>query len=377
LQPVNFPEISNAGPATATLPQVTVIVPVAGGHCSLEKHLVSLLRQDYPRYTVLLVTQDEQDPAVPLIQRIDAKEKIKIRHIISGKATTCSQKNHNLLQGVLAVDPAADILVFCDSGHYAEPQWLERLILPLRTSSPAVVSSGYHVVYPGGRCISSTGRAICVLTLSLIRRISVFTQPWGGSIAIRTGDFNNLGIAKIWESSIVDDVTLADHLQKKRLMVAIPKDADLVTIVEDCSWPAWSSWLTRQWAYLKFLFPSLWFFAGISVIAFALLVCCCIFLAVMGGLGLVPAHYLLAGSVFLIAGFIVSTFLRWQHPAPGSLILWYPAVLAALCMASWCHCRTWFSHSIVWAGITYKVAFGGKVMQIIRPEESAMREKNQ
>jgi ceramide glucosyltransferase len=378
LQPVISPEIRVTGQTAATHPQVTVIVPVAGAQCNLEEHLVSLLRQDYPRYAVLFVTQDEQDPAVPLIQRIITKERITPRHIVAGKATTCSQKNHNLLQGVLALDSAADILIFCDSGHYAHPQWLERLILPLQASSPAVVSSGYHIVYPGKKCICSTGRAICVLTLSLIRRIPALAQPWGGSIAIRPGDFKDLGIAELWNSTIVDDVTLAAHLQKRKLKVAIPKDADVRTVIDNCSWSAWSTWLTRQLAYLKFLFPRLWFSAGVAAIAFTLLVSCCIFIVVTGGLlGLVPLNYLIASSAFIIAGIAGSSLLRVQHPAPGSFILWYPAVLAALFMAGWCHGRTWFSDSIVWAGITYKVAPGGKVLKIIRPEGSCIQAKDQ
>jgi ceramide glucosyltransferase len=363
-------------PETNLFPRVTVIVPISGAGANLEKHLRSLLLQDYPAYAVIFVTQDEHDSAVPIIEQVIAGEK-KGQRISAGKALACSQKNHNLVQGVFASDEATDILAFCDSGHYAHPKWLERLINPLQVFPYAAVSSGYHHVFPEETCICSIGRAICVLALYLARKIPVFAQPWGGATALRMIDFKKLGVAELWSTTIVDDVTLADHLQKKRMTLAIPTDADMKTIVSDCSLQAWESWLIRQWAFLKFLFPKLWFFAGLAGTFFSLLVYLCIVVLLSWGLEVFPVHYEYSAAVFLAVQTIGLLFFRMQHPSPGSLIFWYPAFLAALFMACWCHLRTWFADSITWAGITYKVAFGGKVVKIVRSNESAMLEKGQ
>jgi ceramide glucosyltransferase len=364
---MSVPEMRRPDVETRRFPRVTVIVPIAGITANLERHLRSLLQQLYPAYTVIFVTQDEQDPAVTIIRRLTAET--KVQHINSGKAIACSQKNHNLVQGVLASDPATDILVFCDSGHYAHPGWLEQLITPLQVPS-VTVSSGYHQVFPERQCVCSIGRAICVLALNLVRQIPVFAQPWGGATAIRAVDFKELGIAELWHTTIVDDVTLADHLQKKRMKVAIPLDADLKTEVDNCSWQAWESWLIRQWAYLKFVFPRLWLFAGLTGLAFTLLVYISILVVLAWNLEIFPVRYQYSAAVFLAALAAGGTFFRRRHPAPGSLIFWFPACLAALSMAGWCHFRTWFSDSITWAGITYKVAVGGKVVEIVRPEMS-------
>ncbi len=350
-------------------PRVTLIVPVAGAPANLAGNLRSLLRQEYPAYTVIFVTQDEHDPAVPVI-REGIAGRANAQHVTAGKASASSQKNCNLLRGVLASDVTTDILVFCDSGHSAHPAWLERLIHPLRTSPSVAVSSGYHHVLPGSRCLCSTGRAICVLGLYLARRIPAFTQPWGGALAIRRDDFEKLGVADLWRTTVVDDVTLADHLQKKKIKVAVPPDADLQTVIDDCSWRAWESWLVRQWAYLKFLFPGLWLCAGLAGIAFTLLVAFCCAVVMTGGGGLLSVREVAAALVFLAAGAIGSLLVRSRHPAPGSLICWYPALLAALVMAGWCHSRTWFSDSITWAGIRYRVAAGGKVVGIVRSEKA-------
>lgn len=358
-----------------SLPQVSVIVPVAGATVDLEICLGSFLQQEYPEFTVIFVTQDEQDPAVPIIEKVIAGQ-TKGRRINAGKAVACSQKNHNLIQGVRAADPATDILVFCDSGHYAHSRWLQRLIFPLQTSS-VVVSSGYHHVFPEKSCICAIGRAICVLGLFLVRQIPVFAQPWGGATAMKSVDFQKLGVAELWSSTIVDDVTLADYLQKNKMVVAIPTGADVKTVVSDCTWQAWESWLVRQWAYLKFLFPKLWFVTGMTGIAFTLLVYFCIVVVLAWGLEIFPERLNYSAAVFLALILLVAGMLRTQHPAPGSLILWYPAFFSALLMAGWCHARTWFADSITWAGIIYKVAAGGKVVEIIRPLESELQEKIQ
>jgi ceramide glucosyltransferase len=350
------------------IPRVALIVPVAGRGDNLEKHLDCLLHQDYPNYFIFFVTQDADDRSVPVIRKVIAGHP-NAQHINAGQATACSQKNHNLLQGVLASYPATDIFVFCDIGHSAHPKWLEHLTLPLRSSPSAIISSGYHIVFPKSRSLRQIGRAICVHALYLVRQIPVFTQPWGGAIAIRAHDFRELGVVKLWSTTIVDDVTLADHLQKMRIAVTIPEDADLHTTIDDDSWQSWESWLIRQWAYLKFVFPKLWLVAGATGLAFTLLVCLCIFTIVTAGLRFLPDQYLSFSAVFLTTIAACSLIFRHCHPSPGSIWLWYPAFLAALFMAGWCHCRLWFSNSLTWAGITYKVASGGKVLQIIRPQE--------
>jgi hypothetical protein len=93
-----------------------------------------------------------------------------------------------------------------------------------------------------------------------------------------------------------------------------------------------------------------------------------------GGGGIVPADLVFGAGFFLVMIFFGVGILRLRHPDPGSLIMWYPAFLSAMIMAGWCHYRTWHTDTIVWSGISYKVASGGKVEKIIRPEKQPIRE---
>ncbi|AGF78522.1 glycosyl transferase [Desulfocapsa sulfexigens DSM 10523] len=349
------------------VPFVSLIVPVTGASPVLAENLKTLVNQDYQSFNVIFVLQDENDPATPIITAI-TKENKRATYTYSGRAISCSQKNHNLLVGVQQVGNKPDILVFCDSGHTAPPDWLDCLLHPLLSHTSCMVSSGYHQIYSKGSCTCSQGRAICVLTLSLIRRLPFLGQPWGGATAIRREVFENISVADTWKENIVDDVSLAKLLQKNNIPVAIPDKTDLKTHLSDLSVTSWIIWLTRQWAYLKFIFPVLWIVTGLLSIVAAI--------SVLASLGITIISLFFPYSRFLLQYslpciflfFLFTIFLYSKHPSPGSFFSWFPASLAALTMAAYCHIRTWFSMVIGWAGIQYRVGKNGKVLSIIRKE---------
>ena len=350
---------------TGKQPFVSLIVPVTGYSSDLEANLTSLARQQYEPFMITFVLQDRDDPALQVVEPI-TQQYHHTKIIFAGKAARCSQKNHNLLAGVNASAPQTAILVFCDSGHNAPPKWLHNLLLPLLPPATYDISSGYHQIYPEKASLVSQGRAICVLSLNLIRQIPGLGQPWGGATAITKAAFDKYSVAKLWEKSVVDDVTLAKLLAYNNIDVAIPKGHEMQTKVADLSFPGWSSWLTRQWAYLKFVFPLLWLGAGICTFS---ILCGMLTTLLLCGISLFSfsPHPLLPYCLTNLAAFFLFTgFLYWKHPSPGSCIHWFPATIAALIMAGYCHGKTWFSQSIYWAGISYTVERGGRVVRIER-----------
>ncbi len=352
-----------------SLPFATLIIPVTGAPSGLTSNLKSLIDQQYKSFDILFVLKDQNDPAVSVISKLTKRHE-HATHIYSGKTTNCSQKNHNLLAGVQKAGNKPDILVFCDSGHTAHPNWLEALLQPLLLQNSCSVTSGYHQIYPEKQCISSQGRAICVLTLSLIRKLPFLAQPWGGATAIRREVFESISVTDIWKENIVDDVSLAKILQKQRIRVTIPPGTDLQTTLEDISLYGWTVWLTRQWAYLKFIFPVLWFAAGLFSLVCAVSVLSASSICILSLFLFSPfSHLVLQYSLICVLLFVIFTiFLYCKHPAPGSFSLWFPASFTALAMAAYCHSRTWFSTVLRWANIQYKVGRNGKVLEITREQ---------
>ena len=263
-----------------TFPFVTLIIPVTGASAALTGNIKSLINQTYQAFDIIFVLQDKNDSATDFIVEICKTHK-QTTLLYSGKATSCSQKNHNLLAGIQKAGNNPELLVCCDSGHVAPSDWLHCLIQPFLLHESCVITSGYHQIHPKKHCIYSQGRAICVLTLSLIRKLPFLGQPWGGATAIRRETFEDLFVAEMWKNNIVDDVSLAKLLQTKNISVTIPDHSDLQTYLVDESLQSWTIWLTRQWAYLKFIFPELWFATGFLSLVCAVSVLTGFFICVM------------------------------------------------------------------------------------------------
>ena len=113
-----------------------MIVPLTGDTPEMEAAVSSLLRQDYPDYTVVFVTERAEDPAAALVARC-AADPARVLAVVAGPATTCGQKNHNILAGVRAA-PTAAVFAFCDSTHLAKPDFLANLVAPIARGDAAM-----------------------------------------------------------------------------------------------------------------------------------------------------------------------------------------------------------------------------------------------
>lgn len=344
---------------------VSVIVPVTGISPALRTNLISLIEQNYPFYDVIFVVRNKYDPAADVVNQLSKKYQ-QARRIYAGDTLTCSQKNHNLLAGVKEAGDKTDILVFCDSGHLAHPTWLATLLAPLFAKPSCMVASGYHQIFPQKYCLASLGRATCVLALNLVRQLPTLGQPWGGATAIRKELFEELSVAKTWQENVIDDVSLARILQDAKIPVAISTLADLETHLVDVSYRGWISWLTRQWIYLKFIYPGLWFITGLGAIFATILINVSIINCFFAIFLPVPAQVFQLSFFCFIFFSLCSMLLRLKHPKPGPLFLWLPSSLMGLTMGGWCHILTWLPNTIVWANIVYHVGKKGKVLKIIR-----------
>lgn len=352
--------------AGATWPAVSLIVPVVGTLAIQEDSLKSLLQQDYADFEIVFVTETEGEPAADTVRKCGVGTAgVRVRHVTAGPATTCSQKNASLLAGLTAAAPSSTILVFCDVGHIMPTEWLKRLVAPL-VRGEADVSTTYHHVLPGDSGIATLGLAHTVLFLYIMDLIPFLNQPWGGSTAIRRGLLKRLGVAGVWERTVVDDVSLAKVLRRAG-MEAYPVPAATVgTPAAGQRFGDWSDWLTRQLMYLKFIFPVAWVVGGLMAFV------------VFGGQAVLAAGVVAwaAGLAPAATGGVCALFILWMcvliqltrafHPSPGGTFRWLAAGYVAMVMTCWCLAQTLFSSKIHWRGIVYRVKLGGKVIEVRR-----------
>lgn len=359
LRKVNPPELAKE---PGRWPPVALIVPVAGAAPGLRDRLSSLLNQDYPDYQAIFVTQDQKDPATAVILATMSGA-TRARLVISGRAQTCGQKNHNLLAGLRLIGDETETLAFCDSNQLAPANFLKELVRPIALGE-AAVTSGYHHIIPQDSRIATLGRAITVLTLYLTKGFKRLNQPWGGATAIDRRLFQALKVARLWAETVVDDVSLAARLIRAKILVGEAPGASLATPLEGESLKGWSQWLTRQWLYLKFCLPGTWVAAGLAQHLFSVLVLLAGGQCLLGFLGWISPLPALAATLFLILLSWLGVALRPLHPRAGPLTAWLAAFYASIFMASWCHLKTWFSREIHWRGISYRVGRGGRVTEV-------------
>ena len=85
---------------------VLVFCPVKGVIPGLEGNARSLLQQNHPDYRVMFIVESREDPAWPILSRIDGAELF-----VSGQTIDCGQKVHNLASAVQACAHSVDFLV--------------------------------------------------------------------------------------------------------------------------------------------------------------------------------------------------------------------------------------------------------------------------
>jgi len=369
----SFPGCDPGGSAPAdgawpAYPRVALIVPLTGDSPEMEAALSSLLTQPYPNYETVLVTRDLNDPATPLVRALLSRHP-QSRHIVSGPASGCSQKNHNILAGVGALDDAVEILVFCDSTHQARPNFLPDLIHPLVTGA-AVLSSGFHRIVAGDARVPTLGMLQTVLTLHLLHGFAFIALPWGGATALLRSVFHDYGITGVLGQNVLDDFPLGQRLLRFGIRSLPVATAILDTHLAGQTLAGWKTWLTRQLLYLKYCLPCIWLASALVVWVLAGPILLAVLAGLGGVVGLVDPPLALISLGFLLTLTGIGAWCRTLIPQPAPLGPWLLAFYANIFMACWCYLQTWRTHTIAWHGISYRVAWGGRVKKIIITPES-------
>ncbi|MBN1664325.1 MAG: glycosyltransferase family 2 protein [Deltaproteobacteria bacterium] len=343
-------------------PRVAMIIPAAGKHGAMKTSLESLLRQDYPNFEVIFVTRDADDPASAVIRELVARKK-NARHILSGPATQCGQKNHNHLAGIAAADPATEILVFCDSTHEATPLFLSHLVRPISEGS-AVMTSGFHRIIPGDAGLTTLRMLLTVLCIHMLQGIKLFTQPWGGAMAIDRKVFEACGIARNWARVAVDDITMGSLLRKKGIRCKAVPEACLSTHLMEKTSGDWRRWMMRQLLGMKYYDTWCWIALpfGLYCLTVPILYAG---LAIIGGLfGFFHWSMCLAGAAFFILYTGIGLAYRRPVPEPIPRAPWLQAFYSLLFMITWCYLKTCLTDTLTWKGISYRIAWDGTVKSI-------------
>ena len=126
-------------------PPVSILKPVKGLDPQAYENFASFARQEYPEYEILFGVQDTEDPAVPVIRRIQRDfPQLNIR-LITGPPVGTNPKASLLYH--LASQARYQILAMSDSDMRVTADYLKQVVAPLANPKVGLVTC----LYKGGK----------------------------------------------------------------------------------------------------------------------------------------------------------------------------------------------------------------------------------
>jgi ceramide glucosyltransferase len=208
-------------------PPATIFTPVRGADAGAYENFASFLRQDYPEYQVIFGVRDESDPAIPIIRRLiaDFPER-DIELVVSSSEFGHNAKVSNL-QNMYA-KAKHDILLTADSDIRVKPDYLRRVVAPLRPQARMAEVGMVTCLYRGTNAktfpgllenigVSSTfGPDVCSA-----RALQGVKFAFGATIAMRRETLERLGGFPALADYLADDFLLGNYAAKEGLEVVL------------------------------------------------------------------------------------------------------------------------------------------------------------
>jgi len=248
-------------------PQTVLIVPCKGLDSAFEENISSFFHQDYENYLLWFVVAEESDPAYSelcqLKDQLSQSSKAQdVQVFVAGHGQSCSQKIHNLLYCYNKIGDDIDVLAFADSDICVHKDWLSHLVYPLRKSKNGT-ASGYRWFVPERNNMASLALSALNAKVAQLLGNTRFNQAWGGSMAIRTDVFRQIGLDKIWPKVLSDDLSLSCAVKKAGMKVAFVP-ACLVASYESMTWQELSEFARRQFLITRVYAIRTWLFGLFS-----------------------------------------------------------------------------------------------------------------
>ena len=343
-------------------PRATVIVPCKGIDLDFERNVLALLEQDYADYSVIFVTQDQDDPAYAHLARLVSRFPDRARLTTAGLASGRCQKVHNQLAALQLADRSAEIFVFVDSDGYLNRRFLKRLIAPM--SNPSVgITTGYRWFVPVHRRIAEIVAVLWAAVEDAVLADPQFTHPWGGAMAIRREVFEQLDMTRVWSGASTDDTALGWAARRAGVHIVFEPRAAVPSAV-DYSLSQFMAFGTRQLLLLRVYFPEMWW-QLLALTAIAALAPAVGLVLIITGLMIDPTM-LVIGLALMAAGlasvFSTATIARstehlltalGQPVTPLALWDFLAAPLGAILLLAQ-FARSGWTRRVEWRGVTYE-----------------------
>jgi len=225
------------------LPPITVLKPIYGLDKGLEQNLLSLCRQDYPDYQIVLSVQRTDEPALPLLRRLAAEFPDRVTLVIKPSEPVVNGKVQNLVNALTAA--RHDVLIISDSDVRLAPDYLRTMAAPLRDSDVGYVCSLYRAIaadrwFEKLELLTFNTDFVPSLVFSHVNQIAPFCI--GASVAFRKSDLERTGGMAALGEYLVEDYELGRRLiALGKRMALLPHTVDILA-----DYPTFTRWWNHQ-----------------------------------------------------------------------------------------------------------------------------------
>lgn len=258
---LNYVQRELTKPPSPFTPFASVILPCKGTDDGLAENLCAVLEQNYPEYEVVFVVDDENDPAVKVIEEVSrkgAKNAERTKLVVAGKVINSSRKVENLREAVRFISDESEVLVFVDSDARPSKNWLKHLVAPLAEENVGA-ATGYRWFISTQPNLASELRS--AWNASIASALGENTRTnfcWGGSTAIRRDVFERLDIREQWRGTLSDDFTVTRAMNAANLAIYFVPQALTASIENNCTLSDLLEFTTRQMKITRVYAPKLW-----------------------------------------------------------------------------------------------------------------------
>ena len=341
-------------PASTYLPPITVLKPVYGLDKGLEDNLLSLCRQDYPDYQIVIGVQRLDDPALPLLRRLEREFAHRITLVVKPSEPVVNGKVQNLVNAL--AHARHDILIISDSDVRLAPDYLRTIVAPLADPDVGYVCTLYRSVaadrwFEKFELLSLNADFVPSIIFSAVTGAATFCL--GASVAFRNSDLKAIG-----GMADLGDYLVEDHEMGRRLLALGKRmvlSPHIVEVLAD--YGSFSVW----WHHQIYWDQNTW---AANPVGFALTILtravpfALIFAALRGfdltGLQVFGAALTIRlGTAAIIAG-------RYLHDREGLKALWLLPLRDVLALASWYIALT--RRTFVWRGHRFGLTKSGRIV---------------
>jgi len=305
---VRIPRMIQRPLASENLPPVAVILPIKGVDDDTASNIEALLQQDYPDYRLVFTVESEQDPVLPVLEKIAAEDS-RVEIVVAGLSTQRGQKIHNQLAAVERTTDRDEVLAFMDADAKPGSKWLHALVLPLTYGEHIGATTGYRYYIPVTN--HTANKVVSIINASVAALLGPYrrTFAWGGSMAIRRKDFYAFGLPTLWSNALSDDYVMSYCIKKvaKRHIQFVPNC--IVASDANFNWASLFEFAVRQYRITKVCEPLIWLTAVCGALIYLSAMAYTLTCSILGFFrpDLVPDHF---NQIVMFLGLYAASAIR-------------------------------------------------------------------